>query len=225
MCKNIDGYRLSTFMHKDREGPLRMGPQWDFNLSLRNADYLEGWIPQGWYYEDVGAGDYLWYTRMFQDPDFITEYSQRWTEIRADILTTERLMADIDNNVELLNESQQRNFQKWRILGTYVWPNPNPLARTYQQEIDLMKQWLDSRLEWMDAQLLAPPQFSVESGVVEAGTEVELSGGAEMYYTLDGVSDPRTAEDRFRYTGPIVISQNTRIIARTLSGVDLESYR
>lgn len=39
LTKNIDGYRLSTFLHKDTSGKLKMGPIWDFNLSFGNADY------------------------------------------------------------------------------------------------------------------------------------------------------------------------------------------
>ncbi|UCF04984.1 MAG: CotH kinase family protein, partial [bacterium] len=39
LCKNIDGYNLSTFFHKDRGGKIVMGPVWDFNLSLGNANY------------------------------------------------------------------------------------------------------------------------------------------------------------------------------------------
>ncbi|MHC4207646.1 MAG: CotH kinase family protein, partial [Planctomycetota bacterium] len=48
ITKNIDGFRLSTYMFKDRGGKLNMGPVWDYNLSLGNADYLQGWIPTGW---------------------------------------------------------------------------------------------------------------------------------------------------------------------------------
>jgi len=35
---NPDGYRLSTFMSKDRQGKLKMGPIWDFNLGFGNDD-------------------------------------------------------------------------------------------------------------------------------------------------------------------------------------------
>jgi len=31
IANNVDGYRLSTYMHKDKNGPLTMGPIWDFN--------------------------------------------------------------------------------------------------------------------------------------------------------------------------------------------------
>jgi spore coat protein CotH len=40
---NVDGYRLSTFLHYDPElgehGMVKAGPQWDINLAYGNADY------------------------------------------------------------------------------------------------------------------------------------------------------------------------------------------
>ena len=52
--KQIDGYRLSNYMHKDRGGKLKMDPIWDWNLSFGNADYLDGGRTNGWYYTSLG---------------------------------------------------------------------------------------------------------------------------------------------------------------------------
>ena len=49
--KNVDGYRLSTFMHKHAEadgGKLVLGPLWDVNLGFDNADYGNTHTPDGW---------------------------------------------------------------------------------------------------------------------------------------------------------------------------------
>ena len=43
LSRNIDGYRLSTYMYKDRDdngGKLSMGPLWDYNLAFGNAKVL-----------------------------------------------------------------------------------------------------------------------------------------------------------------------------------------
>ena len=152
--KEIDGYRLSTFLHKDRDGKLKMGPLWDFNLSLGNADYLEGWRPEGWYYPLISSRDYLygWYNRLFQDQAFRNAYNRRYRLLRANLLATSTFHAKIDNYADLLNESQVRNYQRWPILGTYVWPNWF-IGQTYADEINWMKNWIDNRLKWIDGQL------------------------------------------------------------------------
>ena len=39
---NVDGYQFSTFFHKDRNGKLRAGPIWDFNLTYGNDLFYVG---------------------------------------------------------------------------------------------------------------------------------------------------------------------------------------
>ncbi len=152
LAKNIDGFRLSTYMFKDRGGKLNMGPVWDYDLSLGNADYLEGWKPDGWYYSQLGNYDYPWWRRLFEDHQFQWRYASRWYELRKNVFATERLLQNIDNWANLLNEAQVRNFVRWPILGIYVWPNWF-IANTYQEEINWMKNWLRDRLTWMDYQI------------------------------------------------------------------------
>jgi hypothetical protein len=53
----------------------------------------------------------------------------------------------------VLNQSKTRNFIKWPILGTYVWPNPNPIPTTYAGEIANLKSNLTTRLSWLDANI------------------------------------------------------------------------
>ncbi len=49
LTKNNDGYRGSTYMHKDRDGPLAAGPAWDYNeaYGLCCGYPIEGWDKQG----------------------------------------------------------------------------------------------------------------------------------------------------------------------------------
>jgi hypothetical protein len=219
LTKNIDGYRLSTFMYKDEGGKLIMGPVWDYNLSLGNANYLNGWIPEGWYYTQLGEGDYPWYGRMFQDPAFVQRYSTRWLAFRQRELTHEKLRGDIRLSADLLEESQARNFQRWRVLGTYIWPNWY-IARTYADEITWMSGWLRQRVDWMDSVLVLPPTFEPEGGRLAEGAPVVMSAPfGTVYYTLDG-SDPRAADNSVapaavRYVEPVRLAANTLVRART----------
>ena len=61
LTKNIDGYRLGTYLNKDYNGKLKMGPIWDFNLAFGNADYCDAANTQAWLYNfnRVCPGD-LW---------------------------------------------------------------------------------------------------------------------------------------------------------------------
>ena len=59
----------------------------------------------------------------------------------------------IDSLVIELGSSVDRNFSKWPILGTYIWPNYY-VFDTFEQEIDYLKGWMSDRLNWMDSQIL-----------------------------------------------------------------------
>jgi hypothetical protein len=194
LTKNIDGFRLSTYMFKDRSGKLNMGPVWDYNLSLGNANYLQGWIPTGWYYPQLGDGDYPWWRRLFEDPAFRLRYADRWFELRENLFATGQLLQDIDDTAALLNEAQVRNFDRWRILGSYIWPNWY-IAGTYDEEINWLKGWLEQRLDWMDSQIgyelaAAPPGFNPQDGQFDHPFELTMTAPyGQIYYTLDG-TDP-----------------------------------
>jgi hypothetical protein len=208
LTKNIDGFRLSTYMHKDRNGKLVMGPAWDYNLSLGNADYLTGWLPTGWYFNQLGDGDYPYWRRLFADPAFELAYADRWFALRRDVLATDRLIGMIEDYATLLDEPAARNFNKWRILGQYVWPNWY-IAKTYREEITWMQQWLAGRLAWMDSQIAtdfapAPPIFNQQGGHVESGFALAMAGTGTVYYTTNG-TDPKSLVDAGSLTSGLVL--------------------
>ena len=160
IAKQIDGYRLSQFFWKDRGGKLINGPLWDYNLALGNADYLEGWIPTGWYYPQLGGQDYAWYPRLHQHTTGASPYELRhwdlYWELRRGIFSTTTAMATIDAmEAELLDGSTtkvensmppiaplvenpaRRHHAKWPRLGIYDWPNPPGFAsRIYYNSYD-----------------------------------------------------------------------------------------
>lgn len=158
--RNIDGYVLSTFMHKDRNGLLNMGPIWDYNGALGNPDYFEGDLVNGWHYDNPefpadNPNGYHWYTRLFEDPAFRARYSARWQELRANVLKDDKLMADIEQAVTALGTAGDRNFERWNILGDYIWPNASGWDErdTFRKEVDYMKDWIRDRAAWIDSEL------------------------------------------------------------------------
>lgn len=159
LTKNVDGYRLSTFLHKQREsdgGKLAMGPIWDFNLGFGNADYCTSGNPEGFVIEfnNLCDGDFwlipFWWKRLLQDGAFRGKVATRWTELRAAKFHEAVIHSYIDSVASVLNkESQQRNFKAWNVLNTYVWPNYF-IGSSFQAEVDWLKGWVSQRLEWLD---------------------------------------------------------------------------
>jgi hypothetical protein len=227
LTKNIDGYRLNTYYHKDRGGKLKIGPLWNFELALGNANYLEGWKPEGWYHQQLSDGDYPWWRRLFQDAEFARRYAERWIALRQGPLRLARLIGDVDDHAALLAEAAGRNFQRWPILGTYVWPNWF-VGRTWEEELDFLRSWLRDRVAWMDAQFVPPPAFGREGGAVPAGFRLAMSApSGEIFFTLDD-SDPRSrdgaiAAAAMRFTEPVALTRDSLVKARARVGAEVWS--
>lgn len=197
LYKNIDGFRLSSYFYKDRGRKLVASPVWDYNLALGNANYATGQDPQGWYFSQVSAQQYPWYGRLFQDPEFVIRYWDRWFALRDGMLGTSSMLTLIDTYTAEIAEGAARNFDEWNnLLGKYIWPNADGYASrtTHQAGVDWMKNWLSTRLTWIDGQHARPPNYNQAGGPVSAGTMLTMSnpngGGGTIYYTTDG-TDPR----------------------------------
>ena len=172
VSKNVDGYRLSTFMYKQKDsegGKLFLGPIWDFNLSFGNANYCTSGTTDGFviYFNGICPNDYFlipfWWNKLFADEVFREKVNNRWLSLRSDKLKTATLHAYVDSVASVLNaEAQQRNFQRWPILGKYVWPNYY-YGPTFQSEVDWLKNWITNRMDWLDrniAKLSTEPEPS-----------------------------------------------------------------
>ena len=142
-----------------------------------------------------------WWDKLDDDPNYQRAWNDRWVSLRESTLSTDQLLGRIDSVAALLDEAQVRNFEKWDILGEVVWaPNGNSRADpgetgrdTYAKEVSFLRDWVEARLQWIDTQVPAPPDFTQNGGAVPTGFSLEMSEGSgfgafpgEVYYTLDG---------------------------------------
>ena len=196
--REIDGWWISSFFSKPRGGKIRAMPLWDYNLSLGNADYKQGYRPTGWHRDTLPGNGHPWFHRLFDDPLFEQRYWERYFELRQSLFSTHHLLGLIDDYAETLRESAARNFSRWPILGRHVWPNaPGARARrTFDAEVDWMKDWLRTRLEWIDQQYIAPPKITRSGGIVTMELPPGVDG--EIFYTTDGTDPGRRGRNPWR---------------------------
>lgn len=214
--KNVDGFRFSVFFTKNRGEKIKAAPIWDWNLSFGNANGKQGWMPEYWLWPQLDNKEYSWYRRLFEDPDFGQRYVDRWSQLRTNLLATKKILARIDELAALLQEPQKRNFEKWPIMGRPI--NPNYLVgATYEQEITMLKTYVEKRLEWIEKQF-PPVPGRTEKGSGQARA-VELSASAgEIYFTTDG-TDPRASggdvgKSAQAYRGPVQLPKGAKLFAR-----------
>jgi subtilisin-like proprotein convertase family protein len=156
LSNNVDAYWLSTFLHKDKNGKLKAGPPWDFDLAFSNADYSDGASTSGWRHDWLATNTDLlpfFWQRIWQDTAFAKQAACRWQELREGALHSDSLSAIIAEKEAQLEGPQVENFMLWNIIGTYVWPNPQPLPQSYAEEVERLQSWVAERAAWMDANL------------------------------------------------------------------------
>ena len=160
--KNSDGYKLSSFLHKNRNdngGRLKAGPIWDFDQTFGLSLVCSSNLTNGWTYlqnqeacEDLESMP-MWWQSMMNDPVFVNHLACRWTEFRSGILHQDSLFARIDQHVAMLENPLSRNFEQWDFIGEYIWIEPEPVPETYEEEIEVLKDWISQRLVWLDANM------------------------------------------------------------------------
>ncbi len=146
---NIDGYRLSTYLHKARGGKLKMGPVWDLNIGYGTGGRVpvNDWIIN---YNTYVTNDAwmvpFWWKRLMEDPQFKTELKTRWVELRANVLSTSKVIELTSNtaNYLIVNNAILRNYTKWTGINF-----------DYNSGVNELKTYLTNRLSWMDSKILA----------------------------------------------------------------------
>ncbi|MBP6093601.1 MAG: CotH kinase family protein [Cytophagaceae bacterium] len=161
LSRNVDGFRLSTYFYKDKDskgGKLTMGPAWDYNLSFGNADYYDGYLPQGWVYNKLelteGTPDYFqtpfWWGKLMKDSVFVNSVKRRWSSLRKTTLTPQAIFKFMDSTTVALKDPMQRNFGRFPLYGKKVWPNYY-VGNNANEELFWMENWISARITWLDA--------------------------------------------------------------------------
>lgn len=189
LAKNVDGFRLSTFLYKDKDSNdprFYAGPIWDFNLGFGNANYYQGqynseWMldifyNDSWFLTDDHQPPFYW-RKLWYCQTYRKQAENRWNELRNGVLSTQYIFGMIDSIATLLDEAQDRNYQRWdEVLGEYIWPNPSGFEnrRTYQSEINYMKSWISGRLSWMDHNIAHPDDVAIDPKYENLISDFEL---------------------------------------------------
>ena len=156
-CGNVDAF-WSVYMYKDAlDGKLYTGPTWDHDLSLENDLRL---------YPTNRLPDFVYACRGSVASSAVREMVTRI--VKEDALAKARLLeiwdgvkgkgglsdlSDvIDEKAAMLQESQQLNFKRWKILDKVVHQNFQALG-SYDAEVGTVRNYVTERVQTLDALL------------------------------------------------------------------------
>jgi len=204
LVMNADGYRLSGYMYKPRNGKLVMGPLWDVDRGLGTSrGDQRTFHPRAWQSHDAsscGGTDYgtdffggslvntwVWLNRLFTDVDFWQMWVDRYQQWRLTVLDTNNIGAMVDEFAAQIIPAQPRESRRWGGNGASNTDPRNGTVQnctgqyshnfpgTYQGEVDFQKRWLFDHINFMDTNLLNRPALSARGGQVPLGTLVTLT--------------------------------------------------
>lgn len=149
LFSNTDVGFSSFYLYKDKGEKLYCGPIWDFDLSAgNNRDHkgVEEWDPtEGLWARTTNA----WFARLFIHEEFVDLVKQKLNSYNSKIMKSVNLanVEDSDGYYNLYKQSFERNFKKWDILNSYVWPNTDIILEinTVDGQIDYLFDWLNER--------------------------------------------------------------------------------
>ena len=157
MSGNTDTY-WSVYFYKHRSNDtIFTGPVWDFDLAFENDNRT---------YPIMNLTDYVYRTKgsttgymktlanqvAVNNAQGKAELKAIWGKARESGFTEENFIAYIDEQAEMLQESQRLNFIRWPIMNEYVHQNPR-IWGSYEAEVENVKRYVRERIPWMDNKL------------------------------------------------------------------------
>lgn len=163
--KNIDAYRLSTYLYKDKDSDnpkLFAGPVWDYNLSFGDAWYESDVnVFQGWEIDHNTRLPYdspqipFWWIKIAKDKQFAEAVVERWFTLRSGVFDKDSLSRRINSLHSYIMEAQNRNSEQWPGMGNYD---------NFIIEIGRLISWINNRIDWIDANInsLYPSDIEID---------------------------------------------------------------
>ena len=141
--KNVDVNFSSVFAHKDEGGKLKMGPLWDFDISLGNGNYFD------YSYLGYWAVHHPWLKLLLKDDDFRESYQTRFRVVLEKLLP--EAIDDLVSKGEILRKYFNDDNALWNTFGKSYWPVTEEMeaALTHEAHINLIKEFLEHRQEWL----------------------------------------------------------------------------
>jgi len=146
---NEDFNKKSTYLHKDIDGLMKMGPIWDMDWSSgaagTNTTDVNRWATLNF---RTNAQAAQWYRGLVKDPYFLIKVQERYWEIRDNQI--QDMLDSIDVHYEYLKESGAADTELWtRTTEAYE----NGRAETFEKDVKNLKNWLTHHIAWIDQQM------------------------------------------------------------------------
>lgn len=147
---NVDAGMASTFFQLKGQGDERRlvsGPVWDLDIAAGNAYWLSNQTPYGLYV----SRRWYWARAIHQTPELYEIMLHRWSTYF--VPAVHETLDHIYNMARTYQEAFELNFERFPIMGVYVWPNPPAKVEvdTFLGQVEYLSDFLLRRLNYLDS--------------------------------------------------------------------------
>ncbi len=196
VAMNWDSMKNSFFVYKDIDGKAKIGPQWDFDWAWGNETWkmafgTDTWAPEAWhctfpgfmveqYYQEV-----QWNCLLIRDPYFLTKVYEAWHEMR------DKQINDLVGKGGAIDQLEEK-LRGPAAANDALWADLDAFGITFDQSMDKLREFVTTRMRWLDEQFSSMDSFVNSLGVWRASAmvpvpSVKVTGsGAEV--SVSGLS-------------------------------------
>lgn len=159
---NTDTYWSVKMTKEKDDDKFRFGPVWDFDLGFENdwrtypINDKSDWICLTGHSSAAGNTKEL-IRKLINHTNVNNRLKEIYSYYRdRNIISKEVLLNVVDEKAAYLQQSQDLNFKRWRIMDTKVHENP-VIHGSYDAEVANVKNYISKRIDWMDKKLSYKP--------------------------------------------------------------------
>ena len=164
----------STYMSKKRnDEKIYFGPVWDFDLAFDNDKRVYSTLDKTNFlfkYNSSAGTIREFVVKLLNNEQLLQKVKETWKEMTQEKVTLEKILAYVEEQIEVINDSQKLNFKRWDILDKKV--NVSPTARcSFKREVAFLKDYI-------------PKRFDLVNQIVESSTTTSVNEEVD-HYDLD----------------------------------------
>ena len=141
--------RANWYMSYEKFGRLKFGPLWDYDLAFGNSLWgtEPNEVPGFW------LNTLPWFERFLQDPIFVQKIKERFSFFYS---RKNDILKEIDEKSTFLKVSVFYNNRLWNVFNCDSCTKKE-VSELYDIHVSKMKDWLDSRFEWLKESMRFEP--------------------------------------------------------------------
>ncbi len=149
MSANVDGFYSTYFYKEQSDDRFYWGPLWDYDIAYNNDNRSRNgtYVTTYQLMKDAGYGQVRnWVARMWDDPWFLRLVNRRYKQL-LDEGMEDYLMQQIDSLTQLIERSQQLNYQHWSIDTRSL--RELVLYSTYDEYVEDLRDFIHAHLPFL----------------------------------------------------------------------------